>query len=150
MSEHFLRRELWIPQPRSTVFEFFTQASNLERITPPWVRFRVLTPGKIVMQPGALIEYQLRIRGVSARWLTEITQWDPPCEFTDVQRKGPYKTWRHNHRFIEEAGGTRMVDEVRYELPLGLLGDLAHRFMVRGDVERIFAYRNACIPEIIK
>ncbi len=149
MSIHVLRRELWLPQPLAPVFDFFSRASNLERITPPWVRFRVVTPEPIVMKPGALIEYKLRIHGLPARWLTEITNWEPPYQFVDEQRKGPYKLWRHTHRFTPAAAGTRIVDEVHYELPFGPIGDLVHGLMVRGDVERIFDFRNATIPGVI-
>ncbi|MEO8096920.1 MAG: SRPBCC family protein [Acidobacteriota bacterium] len=148
MSVHFLRRELWIPRPRAEVFEFFSQARNLERITPPLVGFHVLTPEPIQMKPGALIEYRLKIRGIPARWITEITGWNPPFEFTDVQRKGPYKTWNHAHRFYEVNGGTRMLDEVLYELPFGPLGDVVHSLLVRRDVESIFAFRNTTISTL--
>jgi ligand-binding SRPBCC domain-containing protein len=142
MSIHICHRELWIPRPRPEVFDFFSEARNLERITPPWLNFRVLTPGSILMGEGTLIRYKLRIRGLPARWLTEITRWDPPYEFADIQRSGPYKMWDHTHTFEEENGGTRMTDEVRYELPLGPLGDLIHSLLVRRDVETIFDYRN--------
>jgi len=150
MSVHLLQRELWIPQPRAEVFEFFADARNLERITPPWVQFQILTQGDIEMRPGALIEYTIRIHGLPARWLTEISEWNPPFQFVDEQRKGPYKSWHHTHKFDEKDGGTLMTDEVRYELPFGPLGDLVHRLIVRRDVENIFTYRNACIPELTK
>ena len=88
------------------VFDFFSRAENLEQITPPWMRFKMLTPLPIEMKPGATIAYALRVRGFPIGWLTEIERWDPPHEFVDVQAKGPYKLWRHTHRFIESGGGT--------------------------------------------
>ena len=145
MSVHTIRREIWVPRPRAEVFEFFSAARNLERLTPPMLHFHVVTPEPIEMRPGTLIEYKLRILGVPAGWLTEITRWDPPFEFADGQRSGPYKRWDHTHTFLEERGGTRMIDEVVYELPLGPLGDLVHALLVRRDVERIFSYRNEVI-----
>ena len=100
------------------------------------------------MRRGTTINYRLRIRGVPAQWKTEITAWDPPRLFTDEQMSGPYKSWRHTHYFEQEADGTRMVDEVDYELPFGPLGDLVYRLMVRSDVEQVFNYRNACISAL--
>jgi ligand-binding SRPBCC domain-containing protein len=145
MSVHEIQRELWLPRPRAEVFEFFSQARNLELITPPFLNFHVVTPEPIEMGEGTLIEYRLRIRGIPARWLTRITRWDPPHQFADIQLRGPYKRWDHTHTFTEENGGTRMVDHVIYELPLGPLGDLVHRLQVRSDVEAIFGYRNEWI-----
>jgi ligand-binding SRPBCC domain-containing protein len=145
MSVHTIRREVWLPHPRGQVFEFFSQARNLEQITPPLLHFHVLTPEPIEMREGTLIDYKLKIHGLPMSWRTKITRWNPPYEFADLQLRGPYKLWDHTHGFLEENGGTRMIDEVRYELPFGPLGDLAHRLMVRRDVEEIFRYRNQVI-----
>jgi hypothetical protein len=150
MSIHTLRRELWIPRPRPEVFEFFSQASNLERITPPWLNFHVQTPDPIEMRPGTLIDYKLKIHGLPVEWRTEIRTWDPPLSFSDVQLKGPYKTWNHTHTFLAENGGTRMRDEVVYELPFGILGDLVRLLKVRSDVEQVFDYRNQQIAKFFQ
>jgi ligand-binding SRPBCC domain-containing protein len=131
------------------VFAFFADASNLETITPPFLRFRIRTPGPIVMGPGTLIEYSLRWHRLPIRWRTEIREWRPPTEFVDVQLKGPYRLWEHTHRFAESEGGTRMHDEVRYSLPAGPLGDVAHRLFVRADLERIFDHRAAKVSELL-
>jgi ligand-binding SRPBCC domain-containing protein len=136
-----LRRELWVPHPQPPVFDFFSRAENLERITPPWLRLRILTPSPIKMKQGATIAYALRVRGIPLQWLTEIERWNPPFEFIDVQTKGPYNLWRHTHRFLEVEGGTSIVDIVQYALPFGLLGRLAHRLQVARDLSRIFDYR---------
>ncbi len=136
-----LQRELWVPHPLSEVFDFFSRAENLERITPPWMRFRILTPPPIEMKKGTTIAYALRVRGIPLGWLTEIERWDPPYAFIDFQAKGPYKYWHHTHRFSEVAGGTSIVDIVQYELPFGLLGRLIHRLQVARDLEQIFDYR---------
>ena len=150
MSVHILQRELWVPCPRDRVFEFFADAHNLERITPPWLNFHVVTPGKILMKDGALIDYKLRIRGLPARWRTRIEAWNPPFAFVDTQLKGPYSLWHHTHTFEERDGGTLMRDKVEYQLPFGPLGDVVNALLVRRDVETIFKYRNRLIPTLLK
>jgi len=142
MRLYTLHRELWVPHPLSTVFDFFSRVENLEQITPPWMHFRILTPPPIVMKPGATIAYSLRVRAIPLRWLTQIERWNPPHEFIDIQAKGPYTVWRHTHRFSEVDGGTLITDSVEYALPFGLLGRLAHRFQVARDLSRIFDYRS--------
>jgi len=132
---------LWVPNPLPVVFAFFSRAENLQQITPPWMQFRILTPPPIDMKQGATIAYALRVRGIPVRWLTEITYWNPPFEFIDDQAKGPYKFWRHTHRFSEVAGGTLIVDMVEYALPLGVIGRLVHRLQVAQDIAKIFDYR---------
>jgi ligand-binding SRPBCC domain-containing protein len=136
-----LHREQWVPHPLPVVFEFFARAENLESVTPPWLRFRILTPRPIGMKPGAAIAYALRVRGVPVHWLTVIERWNPPFEFVDVQTKGPYELWRHTHRFSEREGGTLIEDVVEYALPFGFLGRLVHRIQVARDLARIFDYR---------
>ena len=130
--------ELWLPRPREEVFAFFSDARNLDAITPPWVRFRMLTPGPIEMKTGALIDYKLRVHGLPIRWRTRITEWEPPIRFVDEQLRGPYRLWVHEHDFESRDGGTLMRDRVRYAVPFDFL---VHKFLVQRDVERIFAYR---------
>ena len=130
--------EQTLPRPISEVFAFFSDAGNLEAITPPWLRFHVLTSCPIEMRVGTLIDYRLRIRGIPLRWRSEITAWEPPHRFVDEQRRGPYRLWRHEHTFEPCAGGTLCRDRVRYAVPFDFL---AHRWLVRPDIERIFAYR---------
>ena len=129
---------LWLPRPLGEVFEFFSDASNLEVITPPWLKFSVVTPRPIEMRPGALIDYRLRFRGFPLRWRSEIAAWDPPHRFEDVQVKGPYRRWIHEHRFVEHDGGTLAGDRVEYAV---WGGALANALVVGRDVERIFDYR---------
>lgn len=143
-----LECEQWVPRPLEDVFVFFSDARNLETLTPQWMRFRILTPEPIRMFRGAKIDYRLRWHGLPLRWETEIVNWNPPRQFEDLQRKGPYRLWHHTHRFEAVAGGTRILDEVRYQLPFGVLGRLVHALSVRRNVEEIFAYRQAKIREI--
>ena len=137
--------ELWLPRGRNEVFPFFADARNLSEITPPWVQFQVLTPAPIVMQPGALIDYRIRVHGLPIRWRTEITEWDPPHRFVDVQLRGPYTLWHHTHMFEEQDGGTLCIDKVNYR-PRG--GAIINRLFVRKDVQRIFAYRRKRLLEL--
>ena len=137
-----LEREQHLPGAPEDVFGFFADALNLERITPPWLGFRVTTPGTIEMQPGTLIEYRLRLHRVPVRWLTRIEVWEPPERFVDLQVRGPYRSWHHEHLFTPApGGGTLMRDRVDYELPLGPLGDIAHALFVGRDLKRIFDHR---------
>ena len=144
---HFcLEAECFVPLPRETVFEFFQDAHNLEELTPPFLRFNVLTPRPIAMGSGTLIDYRLRLRGLPFRWRTEILDWNPPHSFVDNQVRGPYLRWHHTHEFHEVNGGTRCTDRVLYRV---LGGALIQRLFVQGDVERIFQYRQARLQELL-
>ena len=141
MRFHTLRRKQWIPQPLDEVFAFFCDARNLEDLTPPWLGFRILTPGAIRIGAGTEIRYRLDWHGIPVMWTTGIRRWEPPFRFVDVQLSGPYQLWHHTHRFESLGGGTLMTDVVRYRLPLGMIGRVTHAIKVRHDVERIFDYR---------
>jgi ligand-binding SRPBCC domain-containing protein len=148
MRFHTLRREVHIPRPVNEVFAFFSDASNLAEITPPWLGFRTLTPGPIRIAAGTRIRYRISLHGAPMTWTTEIRQWNPPLRFVDVQLSGPYQLWHHTHRFEACNSGTRMIDVVRYRLPFGPIGRLVNALLVRRDVGRIFDYRNRRIGEI--
>jgi len=142
MRVHVLEREQVLPGPPEEVFPFFADAHNLEAITPPLLRLRVVTPEPIAMRVGTTIQYRLRLHGVPVNWLTSIQAWEPPSRFVDVQLRGPYALWHHTHAFEPDGDGTRMRDTVRYAMPFGALGEVAHRVFVRRDVESIFAFRH--------
>jgi ligand-binding SRPBCC domain-containing protein len=128
----------FIPLPQEQVFAFFSDATNLEAITPPWLNFEITSPQPIDIHEGVVIDYRLRVRGIRLNWRTLIRTWDPPHRFVDEQIRGPYRLWHHEHRFERVDGGTRMQDRVRYA-PIG--GALINALFVRRDVERIFQYR---------
>lgn len=138
MRIHTLKRELWLARPVEEVFPFFADARNLEILTPPWLKFKIVTPGDIVMKTGTNIDYKLRVRGLPVRWTSEITVWEPNRRFVDEQRRGPYKLWRHEHLFSARDGGTVVEDRVDYAVPGGVL---VHRLFVQNDVREIFDYR---------
>ncbi len=145
MNEFTLQTELWLPRSRHEVFPFFAEARNLEALTPPWLKFEVLTPAPIAMRPGTLIDYRIRVHGLPILWRTEITEWQPPHCFVDSQLRGPYTLWHHTHTFEERDGGTLCLDHVRYR-PRG--GALINWLFVRRDVERIFQYRQQRLKEM--
>jgi ligand-binding SRPBCC domain-containing protein len=147
--ERRLERSQFVPLPRERVFAFFADAGNLEAITPPWLRFEILTPRPIPMRPGAVIEYRLRVLGIPFRWRTVIETFDPPVSFTDSQARGPYAYWLHAHGFEEVPGGTVVRDTARYALPLGPLGSLAHALFVRRQLREIFDFRERRIRELL-
>jgi ligand-binding SRPBCC domain-containing protein len=150
MRVHQLERSQRLPGPPDQAFAFFADALNLEAITPPWLSFRVITPGPIEMRAGALIEYRLKLHGVPVRWLTRIEEWEPGRRFVDVQMRGPYRLWHHTHTFEADGeGGTVVRDSVRYALPLGPVGELAHRLFVARDLRRIFDHRLASVSKVM-
>jgi ligand-binding SRPBCC domain-containing protein len=127
------------------VFAFFAEPRNLERITPPWLRFRIVGEPP-PMARGALIDYRLRLHGMPLSWRTEITDWEPPHRFVDVQRRGPFARWAHEHTFAATPAGTLMRDTVDYSMALPRL---SNRLVVARDLRAIFAYRHAVLPAAI-
>lgn len=148
MNIHHLRRSQIVPAPRDKVFEFFSNAGNLERITPPELRFHVTTPQPIAMHAGTLIDYRLRLFGVPFGWRTLIEEWVPGQSFVDRQLKGPYALWRHTHTFADDPGGTRMEDHVAYAVGFGPFGAIARSLFVTRQVEGIFDYRATVIAQV--
>lgn len=141
MKIHVLERTQHLAAPLDEVFGFFSDACNLQAITPPWVGFRIHTPAPIDMGKDTQIEYTLRLAGIPLRWRTRITEWDPPHRFVDVAERSPYALWEHAHTFESDGDGVRMTDSVRYALPFGPLGSLAHALIVRRALDAIFDYR---------
>jgi hypothetical protein len=149
MSRCLLAQTQFIPAPRAEVAAFFEDPRNLERITPPFLRFRIETPGEIPMQVGALIQYTIRLWGVPMAWTSRIDEYVPGERFVDLQLVGPYQSWRHLHTFEDAPGGTLVRDRVEYELPLGPLGSIAHVVFVRAQLRAIFRHRRRAVAELL-
>ena len=145
MKTYHLHSELWLPEKRERVFKFFADPANLERITPTWLRFVMVTDPAIRVTEGTLLDYRLKLHGFPLRWQSEITIWQPPYRFVDRQTKGPYSRWVHEHTFIDDGGGTLVRDDVEY----AVLGRrLIQKLLVAPDLTRIFAYRQEALRKI--
>lgn len=140
MRTYYLEREQWVRAPLEKVFNFFSRPENLQKLTPPWLDFRIVD-APVELAAGALIRYRLRWHFLPIHWSTEIADWSPPHQFVDRALSGPYALWNHEHSFESHQGGTTMLDRVTYALPLGPCGSLAHRLWVKRDIARIFDYR---------
>lgn len=143
-----LERRQWVARDREEVFSFFERPENLPLITPPWLGFRILTPGPLTMRRGLVIDYAVRVLGRPARWRSCIEEYDPPHGFRDVQVIGPYRRWDHRHRFRHEGDGTLIEDVVVYEPPLGPLGVLLDAVMIRRQLAAIFDYRHRRVEDL--
>lgn len=145
MKTYWLRKRLWLPQPREIVFEFFSNPQNLDRLTPGWLHFEILSSPPAAMQQGTLLDYRLRLRGIPIRWQSEIIAWDPPEGFIDRQTKGPYSLWIHEHLFEDYDNGILIKDNVEYAV---LGGRIVQKLFVAPDLERIFRYRHQVLEEL--
>jgi ligand-binding SRPBCC domain-containing protein len=143
---HTLERSQLIPVPREELFAFFEDPRNLGEITPGEMGFDILKMDELPIQPGFRIKYRIKVFGVPVTWVSKISEYEPGVRFVDVQTKGPYSFWRHEHRFEDAEGGTLMRDRVQYRLPFGILGSAVHP-AVRGQLRYIFDYRARIIGE---
>ena len=139
-----LHRETTIPASLGDTFTFFADASNLQRLTPPWLNFTIVTPMPIVMREGVEIGYRIRLYGIPVPWRSRIDVWKPGVCFVDRQLIGPYRWWHHEHRFEAVPEGTRVIDHVEYMPRVGWLS----RSLVRRDLERVFSYRQQALRDI--
>lgn len=131
------------------VFDFFSDAYNLEAITPAYLKFGILTPAPIEMKAGALIDYRLQLFGVPLVWKTRIENFEPMTRFVDRQIHGPYALWHHLHEFYETSEGTLVVDQVDYRIGWSIFGGLAHAAFVRRTLDDIFDYRRQRVSELL-
>ncbi len=145
---HTLSASQTVPASPARVFEFFSRPENLARITPPEFGVVIRSADRAV-RAGLVIDYEVRpLLGIGTTWRTRIDECDPPHGFADVQLRGPYRRWEHRHVFSAAGNGTRIDDEVVYELPLGRFGDALHDRLVRPALERMFRYRAAALDAI--
>ena len=136
-----------MPASLDEVFAFFNRPENLEKLTPPFLRFNILTPSSLVMHNGAVFDYQIRLAGLPMRWTSLIANYDPPHQFVDIQLKGPYSFWHHKHSFVSREEGVEVIDEVHYDIGLSVLGKLAHTLVIQHQLNMIFSYREKVIRE---
>lgn len=146
---HQLRRTQLVGRPVPEVFSFFSDASNLEALTPPFLHFRILTPMPMELRAGSQLDYRLSLFGVPVRWRTRITDWQSGTRFVDEQESGPYALWRHTHEFEARGSSTLMLDVVDYSEPLGPVGTVAHILFVRRTLDRIFDFRRDAILRLL-
>jgi len=146
---HHLRTSMTVPRPLAEVFPFFAEASNLQRITPAGLDFRILTPMPIPMREGTRIDYELRLAGIRFGWTSRISKWEPPHVFVDEQVRGPYREWIHTHAFEASEEGTLMTDHVAYRLPIPFLGEIGYPLVSR-QLRRIFRYRREAVLGIFE
>ena len=137
-SKYRLTASVTLSRPRREVFAFFSNAHNLEMITPGFLNFRILTPAPIEMREGAKIDYRLRLHGIPIKWHTNISAWQPDERFVDEQTRGPYRYWHHEHLFDDADHQTVMTDVVNYSV---WLGAIVHPLVVKKDLLRVFGYR---------
>lgn len=140
-----LHKETVVNVPIEQAFAFFSEARNLERMTPPWLNFRIATPLPITMQEGTMIDYRIDLYGLPIPWRTRIDAWEPGVRFIDRQVAGPYRWWHHEHRFESIPEGTRVVDHVEFVPRAAWLSS----WMVRRDVGRIFEFRQSILAELL-
>jgi ligand-binding SRPBCC domain-containing protein len=143
-----LERTQVVPRALPETFAFFADPRNLEAITPPWLRFRVLhAPPEL--RRGSELDYRLRLFGTPIVWHTVISDWRPPRTFADEQVLGPYPFWLHTHRFAAVAAGTEIYDHVRYRVPGGPFAAAIRRHVVRGWLDEIFDFRAATLGGLL-
>ena len=145
-----LKRRQWLPYRLEDVFQFFSDAHNLEQITPPWLHFKILDQSTDQIGRGTVFDYKIRIRGLPIKWRSLITQWNKGSDFVDVQIKGPYRVWHHTHRFFEYRNGTWIEDEIYYKPPVIPFISILIDAFVNRDVRVIFDYRQKTIEKIFK
>jgi ligand-binding SRPBCC domain-containing protein len=145
---HVLMLEQWVPRSPNEMFDFFSDAKNLELLTPPYLKFKILRLSTAKIEQGTRLDYRLQLHGIRFKWQSLITEWQPDISFSDKQTKGPYAFWEHTHEFFEKDGGTVIRDRAVYEIPLWAPGDLLLHPFIRKDLEKIFAYRRTKIEEL--
>ena len=150
MAIHTIQTRQIIKSSLTEAWDFFSSPRNLARITPPELGFQILTELPAHMYSGMMIEYRVTpLLGIPMRWLTEITHVHEGKFFVDEQRVGPYAIWHHEHHFKDLGNGTvEMQDKVTYVPPFGPLGELVHPFIIKPQLDRIFAHREKAVTEL--
>jgi ligand-binding SRPBCC domain-containing protein len=143
-----LRKTILVPASLDRVFHFFNRPENLEKLTPAFLKFTIMTPPPVEMANGAVFDYRIRLLGCPLRWTSVINNYDPPHGFVDIQLRGPYAFWHHQHRFVPKQDGVEVVDEVHYDVGFSAVGRLMHALVVRRQLNMIFSHREKVIGEL--
>ena len=143
-----LEQRQFLQRTPEEVFGFFSDPINLEKMTPAFLNFKILTPAPIPFVEGQLIDYQIRLYGIPMRWRTQLESIQINKKFVDSQLRGPYAQWHHTHHFEADNNGTLMRDVVLYRVRFGLLGRIAHPLFVRKSLEKIFMHRSTIIQQV--
>ena len=150
MAIHSVKSIQKIPAPLEEVWDFFSSHANLQTITPPQMKFKIISKHyEEKLYSGQVIDYRVKpVLGIPFYWKTKIRNVNPPAYFMDEQQKGPFGTWQHQHSFEAIEGGVEMTDIVLYQAPLWLLGELANIFFIKRKLRNIFAFRFNKMEEI--
>jgi len=149
MKIYTLHKKQNLPISVEKAWEFLSSPANLKTITPDYMGFHILSGATKSMFPGQIIQYIVTpILGIKTKWVTEITHVKDKEYFVDEQRFGPYALWHHKHFINEIEGGIEMEDIIDYKLPMGILGQMVHPFIVKPKLEEIFRYRTEKLEEL--
>ena len=147
---HRLKRVMRVLAPLDKVFEYFNRPENLDELTPPFLRFSILTPPPMIMHNGAVFDYKIHLMGLPMRWSSIIAEYEPPHHFVDVQLRGPYSFWHHRHGFSQKEGCVEVTDDVHYEIGFSLIGQLVHALVIKRRLNTIFGYREKVVKELFR
>ena len=138
-----------LPISLDEAWTFLSDPKNLKVITPDYMRFHIISGADRPMYAGQIIQYIVTpVLGIKAKWVSEITQMVDKKYFIDEQRFGPYAFWHHKHFIKEIEGGVEMEDIIDYKVPLGILGQMVHPFLVKPKLDEIFEYRRKKLIEL--
>jgi ligand-binding SRPBCC domain-containing protein len=148
---HTIKTTQFLKSDLNTVWDFMRSPGNLEKITPSYMGFNIISDRKEIetMYPGQIIEYYVTpVLGLKMHWVTEITHVEHLKYFVDEQRFGPYKLWHHKHFLKEVSGGVEMIDIVHYKIPFGFIGKIANTLFIKNKLKEIFDYRFKKLEEL--
>lgn len=142
LTDHFV-----VASSPEKTWQFFSSAENLPRITPASLGFQILTPSPITIAGDSLLDYTIRWAGMPIRWRTRIIDWSPPNQFIDLQIRGPYTLWHHQHTFKAVADGVECTDRVIYKVPVPIVGRIVNALVVKRQLLSIFRFRRTIIGQ---
>lgn len=144
-----LKAESSINLPIEKAWDYFSNPSNLAKITPKSMGFKTTSEEANNMFAGQIISYMVKpMFNIKTNWVTEITHVNEPHFFVDEQRFGPYAMWHHEHHFIKNGNLTKMIDKISFKIPFGILGHLAFPFIVKPQLKKIFSYRENKLKQL--